>query len=226
MIAFHRPRQPAQGDHGQQKDFSKAHDNSSVGLQPVGRRGRCILTPSLPSTPSSPRYPGLPHHTDTVQRLRAALQAAGFAPESIEIRALLDWELSTLGDPLVDFAYSTLTWRMPGAGFRGLAGVDIEALGIPSEAEYIAEYCRLAGVGVGGDGRPACIPMDGYAVRDCDLSTGAATLRSIGISYAGSHDAGEIGPGGGIPDLDAVLATDQLARRRADELARSRHRNS
>ena len=38
--------------------------------------------------------------------------------------------------------------------------------------------------------------------------------------------SGEIGPGGGIPDLDAVLATDQLARRRADELARSRHRNS
>lgn len=78
-----------------------------------------------------------------------------FAPETIEIRALLDWELSTLGDPLVDFAYSTLTWRMPGAGFRGLAGADIAALGIPSEAEYIAEYCRLAGVDVGRDGRPA-----------------------------------------------------------------------
>lgn len=78
-----------------------------------------------------------------------------FAPDSIEIRALLDWELSTLGDPLVDFAYSTLTWRMPGAGFRGLAGVDIAALGIPSEADYIAEYCRLAGVEVGRDGRPA-----------------------------------------------------------------------
>lgn len=78
-----------------------------------------------------------------------------FAPESIEIRALLDWELSTLGDPLVDFAYSTLTWRMPGTGFRGLAGVDIHALGIPSESEYIAEYCRLACREVGADGRPA-----------------------------------------------------------------------
>lgn len=78
-----------------------------------------------------------------------------FAPEAIEIRALLDWELSTLGDPLVDFAYSTLTWRMPAAGFRGLAGVDIAALGIPGEADYIAEYCRIAGVEVGGNGLPA-----------------------------------------------------------------------
>ncbi len=43
--------------------------------------------------------------------------------------------------------------------------------------------------------RHACAAMDGYAVRDCDLSRGAATFRSIGISYAGSHDAGEIGPG-------------------------------
>src|SRR3990167_851235 len=41
----------------------------------------------------------------------------------------------------------------------------------------------------------ACAAMDGYAVRDCDLSRGAATFRSIGIRYAGSHDAGEIGPG-------------------------------
>ncbi|MBA4752248.1 MAG: molybdopterin molybdotransferase MoeA [Sphingopyxis sp.] len=43
--------------------------------------------------------------------------------------------------------------------------------------------------------RHACAAMDGYAVRDCDLSRGAATFRSIGIRYAGSHDAGEIGPG-------------------------------
>lgn len=78
-----------------------------------------------------------------------------FAHEAVQIRALLDWELSTLGDPLADFAYSTLTWRMPGTGFRGLAGVDIGALGIPSEAEYIAEYCRLAGHPLGADGLPA-----------------------------------------------------------------------
>lgn len=43
--------------------------------------------------------------------------------------------------------------------------------------------------------RYACAAMDGYAVRDCDLSKGAATFRSIGASYAGSRDAGEIGPG-------------------------------
>ncbi len=43
--------------------------------------------------------------------------------------------------------------------------------------------------------RRACAAMDGYAVRECDLSSGAATFRSIGVSYAGSRDAGEIGPG-------------------------------
>lgn len=43
--------------------------------------------------------------------------------------------------------------------------------------------------------RHACAAMDGYAVRDCDLSRGAATFRSIGVSYAGSRDVGEIGPG-------------------------------
>ncbi|MGQ3138408.1 MAG: molybdopterin molybdotransferase MoeA [Sphingopyxis solisilvae] len=43
--------------------------------------------------------------------------------------------------------------------------------------------------------RHACAAMDGYAVRDCDLSKGAATFRSIGVSYAGSRDVGEIGPG-------------------------------
>jgi len=53
---------------------------------------------------------------------------------------------------LVDFAYSALTWRMPGGGFRGLAGVDIAALGIPSEAEYVARYCTRTGRPLAADG--------------------------------------------------------------------------
>ena len=69
-----------------------------------------------------------------------------FHPAEPRILAVLDWELSTLGHPLADFAYHCMTWRMPeGAHGRGLAGVDLTSLGIPTEKEYVAMYCRRTG---------------------------------------------------------------------------------
>ena len=66
-----------------------------------------------------------------------------FAADSAEILGILDWELSTLGHPLADLAYQCMQWRLPNAGsFRGLAGVDRKSLGIPTEKEYVANYCR------------------------------------------------------------------------------------
>ncbi len=59
--------------------------------------------------------------------------------------ALLDWELSTLGDPIADFAYHVMVWRIAPDLFRGLAGEDLGALGIPSEAAYVAQYCARTG---------------------------------------------------------------------------------
>ena len=61
------------------------------------------------------------------------------------ILAVLDWELSTLGHPLSDFAYQVMAWRLTPVQFRGLKGFDLETLGIPSEQEYIAMYCRRTG---------------------------------------------------------------------------------
>jgi aminoglycoside phosphotransferase (APT) family kinase protein len=58
---------------------------------------------------------------------------------------VLDWELSTIGDPMADFAYHVMTWRVTPELFRGLAGVDFAALGIPDEAAYVAAYCRRTG---------------------------------------------------------------------------------
>jgi len=58
---------------------------------------------------------------------------------------VLDWELSTIGDPLADFAYHVLTWRVTPELFRGLAGVDFAELGIPDETGYVAAYCRRTG---------------------------------------------------------------------------------
>lgn len=61
------------------------------------------------------------------------------------IVAILDWELSTLGHPLADFSYHCMSWHIPPGAFRGIAGLDHAALGIPSEAEYIRRYCDRTG---------------------------------------------------------------------------------
>ncbi len=70
-----------------------------------------------------------------------------FAPETSEVIALLDWELSTLGHPFADLAYQCMQWRLPyEGGMRGLGGLDRNALGIPSEQEYVASYCSRRGI--------------------------------------------------------------------------------
>jgi aminoglycoside phosphotransferase (APT) family kinase protein len=68
-----------------------------------------------------------------------------FDEEAPVVRAVLDWELSTLGDPVADFTHHLLMYRMPAGIFTGLGGMDFEALGIPSEEDYVAAYCRRAG---------------------------------------------------------------------------------
>jgi aminoglycoside phosphotransferase (APT) family kinase protein len=68
-----------------------------------------------------------------------------FHPSEPRVLAVLDWELSTLGHPLADFAYNVMMYRMPPLITAGLAGADLAALNIPSESEYVAAYCRRTG---------------------------------------------------------------------------------
>jgi aminoglycoside phosphotransferase (APT) family kinase protein len=70
------------------------------------------------------------------------LDNAIFHPREPRILAVLDWELSTLGHPLVDLAYVCMRYHLSATEFRGLQGLDPAALQIPNEHECVADYCR------------------------------------------------------------------------------------
>ncbi len=102
--------------------------------------------------------------------------------------ALLDWELATLGDPVADFAYHVMVWRIAPDLFRGLAGEDLAALGIPSEADYVAAYCERTG-------RASIADWDYYIVygifRIAAILQGIAKRALDGTAAA--QDATELG---------------------------------
>jgi aminoglycoside phosphotransferase (APT) family kinase protein len=66
-------------------------------------------------------------------------------PVEPRVIAVLDWELSTLGHPLADFSYHVMAWRLTQQQFRGMAGNDLAALGIPAEDAYVARYAARTG---------------------------------------------------------------------------------
>lgn len=70
-----------------------------------------------------------------------------FDADAPRVRAVLDWELSTLGHPYADLGYLCMCLRLPASGFpRGLAGLDRTALGVPTEQQLISAYCQRRGI--------------------------------------------------------------------------------
>ncbi len=73
-----------------------------------------------------------------------------FSKDNSKIIAVLDWELSTLGHPYADLAYQCMQLRLPGGqsagSMSGLMGYDVASLGIPTEEEYVNQYCTRMGI--------------------------------------------------------------------------------
>ena len=106
------------------------------------------------------------------------------------IVAVLDWELATLGSPLADLAYHCCVWHFPAGLYRGLAGVDTAALGIPAEHAYVARYVERTGRGPVAD-------WDYYLAYNCFRM--AAIVQGIRkraeLGTAAAQNATEFGSG-------------------------------
>lgn len=145
LAALHRvdPVQAGLSDYGKPGNYferqigrwSKQYQASIT--QPIAEMDRLIdwLPKNVPAMARDERMVSVVHGDYRLDNLM-------FHPDQPRILAVLDWELSTLGHPLADFSYHCMSWHIPPGLFRGIGGLDVKSLGIPTEDEYIARYCE------------------------------------------------------------------------------------
>ena len=123
------------------KQYRASADGAGTLSQPIPEMERLIdwLPAHLPASARDNSLVSIVHGDYRLDNLM-------FHPSEPRVLAVLDWELSTLGHPLADFAYHCMTWHIPPGGFRGIGGLDHAALGIPSEDDYIRRYCERTGL--------------------------------------------------------------------------------
>jgi aminoglycoside phosphotransferase (APT) family kinase protein len=118
--------------------WSKQYQASVTGPNPAMDRLIEWLPAHIPDSARDPAEVSIVHGDYRLDNLI-------FHPTEARVIAVLDWELSTIGHPLADFSYHCMAWHIPPGTFRGIAGLDHAALGIPSEQDYVRSYCEHTG---------------------------------------------------------------------------------
>jgi aminoglycoside phosphotransferase (APT) family kinase protein len=132
------------------EDFGKSGNYMSRQVDRWTRQYEASKTDEIESMESLIRWliENIPDdETTTIVHGDYRLENMVIHPTEPRVIAILDWELCTLGHPLADLAYNCMLYHFPAdpATNLGLLGLDLEALGIPSEEDYVAAYCRRTG---------------------------------------------------------------------------------
>jgi len=151
------------------KQYKASADGAGPMSQPIPEMERLIdwLPAHMPASARDERFVSIVHGDYRLDNLM-------FHATEPRVIAVLDWELSTLGHPLADFSYHCMSWHISGVSFRGIGGLDHEALGIPTESEYIRRYCERTGFTT-----PEALAPDWNFYQAYNLFRMAAILQGI-----------------------------------------------